>query len=260
MLFQTFTPRSKVAKTFHVEPDEVDELEPEAEHQVNRVVGRKKGNGGVYLYGLEWKAQASADPEITFEQFDDLDGVCQQMVVEAFGAKAATERWKSKAKGKQKKHKKTGVSQRSAWHNSKQRRNKQNPSSKSPGGPKPVCHDHEVEEPEQVFSATPDVAAALMASVDKQWQTNREHNADDIAVFPQPAPAERIQQSLLRFRQMVSQPHINHLVCAVCAERVFASLVHTFRVTFDGRETQKTSKARARKRLAELWRRQQASG
>ena len=233
-----------------MEPDEVDELETQAEHHVNRVVGRKKRHDGLYVFGLEWKAQGSADPEITFEPFDDLDDVCQQMVVEAFGAKAATERWKAKSKGKRKKKRKgPKLSVSSAYEESqKWRDDRRNKASNSQGGQKLVCYDDGVEDPEEkTFCATRELAASLMSTVDEQWQADREQHGDDIAAFPQPATAERIQQSLLRLRHMVSQPHINHLVCAVCSERVFASLVHTFSLTFDGRETQKTSKAKARK-------------
>ena len=86
-----------------------------------------------------------------------------------------------------------------------------------------------------------------MAGVDEQWEACRQEHAEDTSAFPQSASAERIQRSLVRFRQMVSEPLIDQLVCAVCGELVFASAVQTWSLTFDGRETTKTSKAKARK-------------
>jgi hypothetical protein len=92
----------QVANSFDVEPSEVDEADPEQEHQIMGVVGRKKGNGGVWVYGLQWKSAKLSLPEITWEPFDDLDAVCQDMVLTAF-PRAATEQWRAKSKGKQKK-------------------------------------------------------------------------------------------------------------------------------------------------------------
>ena len=91
-----------MAYSFDVEPLAVDEADSEQEHQITGVVGRKKGNGGVWVYGLQWKSEDSSLPEITWEPFDDLDAVCQDMVLTAF-PRAATERWRAKSKGKQKK-------------------------------------------------------------------------------------------------------------------------------------------------------------
>jgi len=111
MYFSTSLSRLQVAHSFELEPLTVDEADADQAHQITGVVGRKKGNGGVWVYGLQWKSQDSSLPEITWEPFDDLDAVCQDMVLTAF-PHAATERWRAKSKGKQKRRgKKKATSQ-----------------------------------------------------------------------------------------------------------------------------------------------------
>ena len=127
--------RLQVVEKLNVQPSEADDIEPEPEHQVNRVVGRRKGSGGVWLNGIEWKGPDGAWPEISYERFDELDDVCQQMASNAFGPNAATERWKAKARGKQKKKRKgPKLSQRSARKAAqKQRGHKQHQSGTGKG-------------------------------------------------------------------------------------------------------------------------------
>jgi len=198
-----------------------------ADPEQEGVVGRKKGNGGVWVYGLQWKSAESL-PDITWEPFDDLDAVCQDMVLTAF-PRAATERWRAKSKGKQKKRgKKKAIGTRSGEIKARKRRDLPQAPSAARGGknPRPVLEDDmEFAPDEDAPSASPELTESLVAGVDEQWEACRKEHAEDTSAFPQSASAERIQRSLVRFRQMVSEPLIDQLGCAVCGELVFASAV-----------------------------------
>jgi hypothetical protein len=201
--------RLQVVEKLNVQPSEADDIEPEPEHQVNRVVGRRKGSGGIWLYGIEWKGPDGAWPEISYERFDELDDVCQQMASNAFGPNAATERWKAMARGKQKKKRKgPKLSQTSAREAAqKQRGHKQHQSGTGKGKSraKQIFEDEALELAPDDDWPKPETAASFVASVDEQWQAERKLHAEDIAAFPQPASAERVRRSLLKFREMVSQ-------------------------------------------------------
>jgi len=67
----------QVTHAFDVEPLAVDEADSEQDHQITGVAGRKKGNGGMWVYGLQWQSEDPSLSEITWEPFDDLDAVAR---------------------------------------------------------------------------------------------------------------------------------------------------------------------------------------
>lgn len=68
-------------------------------------------------------------------------------------------------------------------------------------------------------------AERLQLSIDAEWQRDLEHNAAEIAAFPEIPSEDRIRYSLQRWREQMSSPAVNLAVCAVCAMRCPAAVV-----------------------------------
>ena len=74
-------------------------------------------------------------------------------------------------------------------------------------------------------------ASELCLSVDTDWMRKLADDKDNIEQFPSAPSDQRIQQSIREWRALVSAPCINMANCAVCAERMRATLVRTFAVS-----------------------------
>ena len=74
-------------------------------------------------------------------------------------------------------------------------------------------------------------ASKLCRSVDENWDRKLTEDKQNIDKFPCAPTDGRIRQSIHKWRQLVSSPHIDTASCAVCAERKGKSLVRTFAVS-----------------------------
>lgn len=70
----------------------------------------------------------------------------------------------------------------------------------------------------------------LLASVNTEYDRKLREDQLNINAFPCLPSDERVRHSLRTFRNLVSEPSVSQLVCAVCAERRFASDFQTFRI------------------------------
>lgn len=71
-------------------------------------------------------------------------------------------------------------------------------------------------------------AEKLLETIDADYERALHDDQANVEAFPALPSDDRIWRSLQSFRQLISEPAVSQLVCAVCAERHFVSRFRTF--------------------------------
>jgi hypothetical protein len=75
---------------------------------------------------------------------------------------------------------------------------------------------------------TKSAAEQLLESIDAEYERALHDDQANVDAFPAFPSDDRIRRSLQTFRQLISEPAVSLLVCAVCAERHFVGRFRTF--------------------------------